>query len=74
MEASNTAQVKRKKNTRLTAVGLPAEIIIWIILGLFCILCVIPFVFVAIISFSAESSIREVGFTFFPNACSLEAY
>lgn len=74
MEASNTAQVKRKKNTRLTAVGLPAEIIIWVILGLFCILCVIPFIFVAIISFSAESSIREVGFTFFPNAWSLEAY
>jgi putative aldouronate transport system permease protein len=35
---------------------------------------VIPFIFVAIISFSSENSIREIGFSFQPVEWSLEAY
>ncbi|MDF2904778.1 MAG: binding-protein-dependent transport system inner rane component [Herbinix sp.] len=63
-----------RRSSRLNAVSLPVEIIINIILGLFTLLCVIPFVFVAIISFSSEDSIREIGFSFQPTQWSLEAY
>lgn len=63
-----------KKRSRLNAVSIPAEIIIYIVLGLFCLLCIIPFVFVAIISFTSESSIREIGFSFMPKEWALEAY
>lgn len=56
------------------SISLPTEVVFQLIVGLFSLLCVIPFIFVTIISFSAESSIREIGFSFVPNALSLEAY
>lgn len=65
---------KRFKSSRLNAVSIPTEIIIYIILGIFCLLCIIPFIFVTIISFSSENSIREVGFSFMPTEWALEAY
>ncbi len=65
---------KRFSSSRLNAVSIPTEIIIYIILGLFCLICIIPFIFVAIISFSSEESIREVGFSFIPQGWALEAY
>lgn len=64
----------RRRSARLNAVSLPVEIILNIILGLFCLLCVIPFIFVTILSFSSENSIREVGFSFLPIEWSLDAY
>nr|WP_256254677.1 carbohydrate ABC transporter permease [Treponema phagedenis] len=45
--------------------------LLFLLLGL---LCVIPFIFVIIISFSSPASIQEVGYSFFPTAFSLEAY
>lgn len=44
------------------------------IVGLFCLLCIIPFIFVLIISFSSDASIREIGYSFFPVEWSLDAY
>jgi len=64
----------RKVGSRLNAVSIPTEIIINIVLGLFCLLCIVPFIFVAIISFTAEESIRQIGFSFSPVKWSLEAY
>lgn len=64
----------RKGISRLNAVSIPTEIMFNIILGLFCLICVVPFIFVAIISFSSENSIREIGFSFQPVEWSLEAY
>lgn len=68
----NSSKCNRKR--RLNAVSRPVEIIIYIILGLFTLICIVPFIFVAILSFSADSSIREVGFSFFPNKWSVQAY
>lgn len=68
------ATMKSWGGSRLGAVSVPAEVVIHIIIGLFSLLCVIPFIFVIIISFSAESSIREIGFSFLPKLLSLEAY
>ncbi|SHK67008.1 carbohydrate ABC transporter membrane protein 2, CUT1 family (TC 3.A.1.1.-) [Anaerocolumna jejuensis DSM 15929] len=68
-----TITVKSKKR-RLNSISLPAEVIINIILGLFCLACVLPFIFVVIISFSSQNSIREIGFSFVPKEWSLNAY
>ena len=45
-----------------------------IILGTFALACIIPFIFVIIISFSSEQSIREIGYSFVPKAWSLNTY
>ena len=63
-----------KKKRPINSVSIPAEIIINIILGLFCLCCIIPFIFVIIISFSSEDSIRQVGYSFMPVEWAVEAY
>ncbi len=62
------------KNHRLNSISLGTEVIFHVIIGLFSICCIIPFVFVIIISLSAESSIREIGYSFFPRAWSFATY
>lgn len=63
-----------KKKRRINAVSVPAEILINIVMILFCILCVVPFVFVIIISFTSEESIAHIGYSFIPQGWSLDAY
>lgn len=63
-----------KKKRPVNAVSIPAEIVINIILGVFCACCVIPFIFVVIISFSSEDSIRQIGYSFVPMEWAVEAY
>ncbi|MDD3206130.1 MAG: carbohydrate ABC transporter permease [Lachnospiraceae bacterium] len=65
---------RRTKKRRLNSVSIPTEIVIYIVLGLFCLACVLPFLFVIIISFTSEDSIRQIGFSFIPAEWSLEAY
>jgi len=64
----------KKKDLRLNTISVKTEILFHVIIGLFSIACIIPFIFVVIISFSSENSIREIGYSFFPNAWSLGAY
>ncbi len=64
----------KKKNLRLNSVSLGTEVIIHIIIGLFSICCIIPFIFVIIIAFSSEASIREIGYSFFPLEWSTDAF
>lgn len=68
------ASVRKKKSRPINSVSLPAEVIINVILGIFCLCCIIPFVFVVIISFSSEESIHQIGYSFMPNELSVEAY
>lgn len=63
-----------KKKRPVNSVSIPAEIVINIILGIFCLACIIPFIFVIIISFSSEDSIRQVGYSFVPVEWAVEAY
>jgi putative aldouronate transport system permease protein len=63
-----------KKNLRLNSVSAGTEALFHVIVGLFSVCCIIPFAFVIIISFSAEESIREIGYSFTPNAWSTAAY
>lgn len=64
----------KKPNHRLTSVSAGAEAAMRLILGAFSLCCIIPFIFVIIISFSAESSIREIGYSFTPNQWSVSTY
>lgn len=72
--SKNNTSSKSRRKSRLNAVSVPAEVIIYIILGLFCLLCIIPFVFVVIISFTSMESIREIGYSFWPTKWALDAY
>lgn len=73
MMSKKNESVKLNKR-RMNAVSVPAEIVMHIILALFCLFCVIPFVFVIIISFTSEESLRLIGYSFTPVKWSLEAY
>ena len=63
-----------KKSRPVNGVSRPVEAIFHIVMLLFCLCCVIPFVFVVIISFTSQQSIREIGYSFMPKEWSLEAY
>ena len=70
-----TALSHRKgRAPRLNQVSAGTELILHIILGLFAACCILPFIFVVVISFSAESSIKTIGYSFVPAQWSLEAY
>ncbi len=43
-------------------------------IALYAIVCLLPMLFVLVVSFSSEESILEKGFSFFPNGFSLKAY
>jgi putative aldouronate transport system permease protein len=58
----------------LNAISLPAEIICHIVIALFALSCVIPFIFVIIISFSSQESLVALGYSFFPSSWSTKSY
>lgn len=66
--------VRGKKKRKINSVSVPTEIIINIIMVLFCALCIVPFIFVVIISFTSEESIRQIGYSFIPLEWGVEAY
>ena len=59
---------------RLNRASPAARIAIYAVVGLFALACIIPFLFTIIISLSADASIRQNGYSFFPSQWSLEAY
>ena len=63
-----------KKKRPINAISVPVEVLFHVIMTIFCLACIIPFVFVVIISFSSKDSIREIGYSFLPTSWSLEAY
>lgn len=67
-------RVKARKPRNLNSFGPGAQLLFHLVLGLFSLLCVIPFIFVIIISFSSEASIRSIGYSFFPKELSLDAF
>ena len=66
--------IRASKRNRLQRVSLPAEMLIHLLVGGFAILCILPFIFVIIISFSSEESIRLIGYSFTPLSWSTAAY
>ncbi len=64
----------QKRHAGLNTFGPGAQAVFHICLGLFALLCIIPFVFVIIISFTSEDSIRQIGYSFTPLSWSTQAY
>lgn len=64
----------KKKKRRINTVSVPVEILIHILMILFCALCIIPFIFVIIISFTSEDSIAQIGYSFTPLEWSVKSY
>ncbi len=51
-----------------------AKIIAYLVMGLFALICIIPLIFIVIVSFSSERSIKQNGFQLIPKEFSLDAY
>ena len=67
---------KKKENAKLkyTRVKPITNVGISILFIFLALLCLLPALLVLIVSLSSEASIRVKGYSFFPNALSLEAY
>ena len=65
---------KAKTNKRLNKVSVGTEAVFHVILALFSLCCVVPFIFVIIIAFSSEDSIRQIGYSFIPMEWSAHAF
>ena len=64
-------QKKTPRAFRLNSVSAPMEAIFHLVLGLFSLLCIIPFVIIAL---SSEDSIKHIGYSFMPETWSLAAF
>lgn len=64
----------KQKNHRLNSVSAGTAAVMNVVLALFSLCCIIPFIFVVIISFSSEESIRTIGYSFWPMAWSTDTY
>lgn len=69
-----TAKAGVKARPRLNSFSRPTEALFHLILGLFALFCIVPFLFVIIISFTSEESIRQIGYSFLPMEWSVEAF
>ena len=65
---------EKKKNLRLNCVSVGTEAVFHVLICLFSICCIIPFLFVIIISFSSKESITTIGYSFIPTSWSMDAY
>lgn len=74
MSKATAIPTTRKSRRPLNSVSLPTEVLFHIIMLAFCLACIIPFIFVIIISFSSMESLRLIGYSFRPQEWSLEAY
>ncbi len=64
----------RRTSASLNTFGPGAQAVFHVTLGLFALLCILPFAFVIIISFTSEDSIRQIGYSFMPLSWSTQAY
>ena len=62
------------QSATLNTFGPGAQAAFHAVLGLFALLCIVPFLFVIIISFTSEDSIRQIGYSFTPLSWSTQAY
>lgn len=65
---------KTKGSVSLNRFSPVTEGVFHICLGLFSLLCIVPFLFVVIISFSTEESIRQIGYSFIPLEWGVQSY
>ena len=72
---TRTSRKKMKAGSfTLNRFGTGTQLVFHGALLLFSLLCIIPFIFVIIIAFSSEDSIRQIGYSFTPASWSTEAF
>ncbi|MCI9272717.1 MAG: carbohydrate ABC transporter permease [Clostridiales bacterium] len=59
---------------KFNRVSRPTNVILNVLFFLLAFICVVPVVFLVIISFSSEQSISQIGYSFIPQSLSLDAY
>jgi len=70
-----TAKTSKKSKTfRSNQISKPAEILVSLIVGAFALLCVLPLIFIIIISFTSAESLRVYGYSFFPRGWSTDSF
>ncbi len=62
------------KRIRLTGDRIVFNVIAYVVLGIFAVLCVVPFYLIVVASFTSEQSIMQEGFSLFIRDFSLEGY
>ena len=67
-------RAQKQRAVALNSFGPGAQAAFHICLGLFALMCIVPFIFVIIISFTSEDSIRQIGYSFAPLSWSTQAY
>ena len=67
-------QLRIRRSSRLGAVSAPVEMLFHLVFGQFSLFCIIPFIFVIIVSFSSEKSIADIGFSFWPQQWATDGY
>lgn len=65
---------KKVKKVEIRAFSPKVDLFFSILIALFAISCLIPFIFVIIISLTGESALTANGYSFFPKEWSFEAY
>ena len=65
---------RRRKSANLNSFTAGVKAVLHVVLGLFAAACILPFLFVVIISFTSEESIRAIGYSFLPQSWALQAY
>ena len=65
---------KPRAHSPLNRFSPAAEGLFHVCLGLFSLFCIVPFLFVVIISFSTEDSIRQIGYSFIPLEWGVDSY
>ena len=71
---TTVAKAGKKRSAALNQFSTGIQAGFHVVLGLFALLCIIPFIFVIVISFSSENSIRQIGYSFTPIEWSTQAY
>ena len=71
---TTVAKAGKKRSAALNQFSTGTQAGFHVVLGLFALLCIIPFIFVIVISFSSENSIRQIGYSFTPIEWSTQAY
>ena len=77
MTAINRPSVRNKMKAgsfTLNRFGRGTQAVFHAVLALFSLMCIIPFIFVIIIAFSSEDSIRQIGYSFTPVSWSTQAF
>ena len=73
-ERKKTKAESQEEINRFNRVSMPTNFILNVIFGLIAAMCIIPFLFVTIISLTSEEYIKANGYSFFPKEWSLDAY